>query len=97
MLETSPQGAEAAAGPLEFEERLNRLREITARLEKGRPSLEESLALYKEGVSLAAHCRQILEQAEHTVRLHTEEGLKEFTAPNAPNIPDRATGGNSGL
>ncbi|MCL1889581.1 MAG: exodeoxyribonuclease VII small subunit [Desulfovibrionaceae bacterium] len=64
--------------PLEFEEQLNRLREITDQLEKGQPSLERGLSLYKEGMDLAKDCRRILEEAEHAVRLYAEEGLKDF-------------------
>ena len=82
-------------GP-EFEEQLNRLREITDRLERGRPSLEESLSLYKEGMTLAAGCRKILDEAEHTVRLYTEEGLREFTEAGS-TAPGRADGGDDGF
>ncbi|MCL1916447.1 MAG: exodeoxyribonuclease VII small subunit [Desulfovibrionaceae bacterium] len=64
--------------PMEFEEQLNRLREITDQLEKGQPSLERGLSLYKEGVGLARDCRRILEEAEHAVHLYAEDGLKDF-------------------
>lgn len=56
-----------------------RLREITEELERGELDLDRSLALYKEGVGLASGCRQTLEQARHTVRMYTEEGLKDFS------------------
>jgi exodeoxyribonuclease VII small subunit len=68
---------------MEFEEKLERLREINEQLEKGRVSLEKSLELYKEGTSLAAECRKLLEQAGHTVRLYSGEGLRDFTLASA--------------
>lgn len=61
-----------------FEEQLARLQAITASLEKGELSLEESLALYKEGVALAAACRKTLDEAEHAVKMYTAEGLAPF-------------------
>ena len=75
MPETKP--LEPGTKPLEFEELLDRLREITDQLEKGQPGLERSLALYKEGVDVAAECRKMLERAEHIVRLHAADARPE--------------------
>ena len=61
-----------------FEEHLVRLQEITLLLEKGELSLEESLTLYKEGVGIASSCRKTLDEARHTVKMYTDEGLKDF-------------------
>lgn len=47
-----------------FEEAYNRLAETTAQLERGGLTLEQSLALYEEGVALAQRCEQLLAQAE---------------------------------
>jgi exodeoxyribonuclease VII small subunit len=49
---------------LSYEEAFNRLQETSARLEQGSLTLDQSLALYEEGVALARHCRELLEQAE---------------------------------
>jgi exodeoxyribonuclease VII small subunit len=57
---------------MKFEESMQALSEITAKLEQGGLSLEESVALYAEGVKLAASCRQELDQAALTV-----SGLKQ--------------------
>lgn len=62
-----------------FEEQLARLQLITEELERGELNLERSLALYKEGIGLASGCRKTLEQARNTVRIYTEEGLKDFS------------------
>lgn len=47
-----------------FEVALQELQAIVVQLEAGNGSLEESLALYTRGQALAAHCSQLLEQAE---------------------------------
>jgi exodeoxyribonuclease VII small subunit len=49
---------------LSFEEAYTRLSETAARLEKGNLTLDESLAMYEEGVALARHCKELLEKAE---------------------------------
>lgn len=49
---------------LSFEESYERLEEIIRKLEEGQLSLEESLALYEEGVQLARHCERTLDAAE---------------------------------
>ncbi len=63
---------------LTFEERLARLQAIVTTLEAGNSPLEESVALYKEGLALAAACREQLERARHDIRLCTEDGSVPF-------------------
>ena len=62
----------------DFERKLERLRQIVERLERGELSLEESVALYKEGVQLAQACRQDLERAKHEIALFQDGMLKDF-------------------
>ena len=52
-----------------FEESLQRLEEIVERLEDDELELEQSLALFEEGVKLAAACDQRLDEAEKKVAL----------------------------
>ena len=52
-----------------FEESMKRLEEIVSQLERGESSLDQSLKLFEEGTGLAAHCTQMLDQAEQKVRL----------------------------
>jgi exodeoxyribonuclease VII small subunit len=52
-----------------FEESLKKLEAIVDRLEKGDLSLEESLQLFEEGVSLSAACKQELDAAEGKVQM----------------------------
>jgi exodeoxyribonuclease VII small subunit len=47
-----------------FEENYKRLEEIIARLDSGNLPLDESVALYKEGMLLAQYCEQQLDNAE---------------------------------
>ena len=63
-----------------FEKRLERLREIVEALERGELPLEESLALYKEGLVLAGECGRQLEGARNEVKLVQDGLLKEFAA-----------------
>ncbi len=64
---------------LSFEERVQRLQDIVGNMERGDIPLNESVALYKEGMQLSKDCRAELEQARHDIRLLTEEGEQEFT------------------
>lgn len=63
----------------EFEKKMKRLEEITALLDSGELSLEESLKLYREGVQCSRFCREELEKAKHEVEIWNmeEDGLKE--------------------
>lgn len=77
-----PKAKNPVPKEVSFEAQLARLQVITDALEKGDLSLEESLNLYKEGVGIAASCRKTLDKARHTVKMYTEEGLKDFIAEN---------------
>lgn len=57
---------------MEFEKNMQRLSEIVVRLEQGDLTLEESVALYEEGVKLSAACSQALEQAKLKVTIQQE-------------------------
>jgi exodeoxyribonuclease VII small subunit len=54
---------------LTFDLILARLREAVERLESGELSLEQSLALYEEGVAMARRGQALLDQAEKRVEL----------------------------
>lgn len=61
-----PAGADKG---LSFEAALQRLELVVQRLEKGDLSLEESLALYEEGIQLSRLCHGKLEEAEGKIEL----------------------------
>ena len=70
-----------------FEAALARLEQIVQRLEKGELALEESLALYEEGVSLSRVCHAKLEEAEGKIEL-----LLKDARGNLVSTPFKAPG-----
>ncbi|HEY4056117.1 MAG TPA: exodeoxyribonuclease VII small subunit [Kofleriaceae bacterium] len=52
-----------------FDQLLVRLREVVTRLESGDLSLEQSLAIYEEGVQLARKGQHLLSTAEKRVEI----------------------------
>ena len=60
-----------------FEERMQRLQEIVALLEKGELPLEESVALYKEATACSKDCRLLLEQARNDLRIVQADGTTQ--------------------
>lgn len=64
---------------LSFAKAMERLEEVVRRLESGDVSLEQSLALFQEGVALSRHLGQRLDQAEARI-----ERLLEAAAGDAP-------------
>ncbi len=49
---------------LSFEDSYTRLEQVIQRLETGNLSLDESVALYEEGMQLARHCGRKLDDAQ---------------------------------
>ena len=47
-----------------FDQALDELRSVVARLEEGGLPLEESIALYERGAALHEHCTRLLDAAE---------------------------------
>lgn len=69
-----------------FEEALARLDEIVRQMETGSARLDESLALFEEGVGLVKFCTGELDRAEQKVKIvqHGENGEpdeKPFAKP----------------
>ena len=52
-----------------FEEALARLEEIVRALESGQSKLEDSLALYEEGIRLSRACNERLDDAEQKIKM----------------------------
>ncbi len=63
-----------------FEQRLERLKTIVERLERGDLPLEEGVELYKEGLALAQACGKQLESARHEVKIVSDGLVREFEA-----------------
>ncbi len=56
-----------------FEQAMNRMEEITARLADGNLGIDESLALYEEGVRLAAFCDEKLKDVQRKITVLQEK------------------------
>lgn len=54
--------------PPTYETLYARMQAIVAQLEAGELALEQALALYEEGVEVAATCQRLLDQAELRIR-----------------------------
>jgi len=71
-------------GTLTFEEALARLEGVVKELENGRQTLEKTIELFGEGISLSQFCHQQLEQAEQKITLLMTDAkgdviFKEYT------------------
>ncbi len=64
-----------------FDALLVRLREVVQKLESGELSLEQSLAVYEEGVQLARRGQQLLATAEKRVEILVSSASGIETAP----------------
>jgi exodeoxyribonuclease VII small subunit len=60
-----------------FEEQLKTLETVVDRLEKGDLPLEESLALFEQGVALSDACKKELDSAEGRVQVLLQRGRGE--------------------
>ena len=75
MASKAPKDGEA------FEVLYGRLEQTVSRLEDGGLTLEESIALYEDGMKLARRCQEMLQQAELRITRLQEsfsEGLGEL-------------------
>ena len=61
-------------GEMTFETAMSRLEEIVNLLEGGRVTLDESLKLYEEGVSLVRLCSDRLDKAEQKIKIVRLDG-----------------------
>ena len=82
------------AGNETFESRFARLQEIVRDLESGALSLEDGVALYKEGMALSQTCREQLAKARHEITLLSQEGPAPF-APMDGAPEENAPGENT--
>ena len=74
-----------------FEQALQQLEQLVQKLEKGELPLEESLALYEEGIRLSRLCHGKLEEAEGKIAMLMKDARGEVAidahgAPRAKPI-----------
>jgi exodeoxyribonuclease VII small subunit len=70
-----------------FEELFRRLEETVAKLEEGGLPLEQSLALYEEGMILAKRCQEMLDGAEVRIRQLRETLAAPAESEEVEEIP----------
>ena len=80
----SPPSAEPPA----FEQALEELEQLVAKMESGELSLEQSLAAHRRGLELARLCHKTLEQAEQQVKVLEDEMLKALPGRRAAELDE---------
>ena len=75
--------AQDASPVADFEQSMQSLEDLVARMESGEMSLEDSLAAYERGVGLYRSCQAALEQAELRVRLLADPEQPDSAQPFA--------------
>lgn len=74
---------------MNFEESLERLEDITAKLESQDISLEDSLKMFEEGIRLSRFCEKKLTEAEQKLEILKSEEINEFAKKsNNENLDD---------
>lgn len=58
---------------INFEETMQKLEQITAELEKGELTLDESVKKFEEGIKLSKECNKILEDSEKRINILINE------------------------
>lgn len=66
--------------PASFEEAVAELESLVQSMESGTLALEQSLAAYRRGARLAAHCRRLLADVQQQVKVLEADLLKPFDA-----------------
>jgi exodeoxyribonuclease VII small subunit len=64
---------------INFEKSLARLEEITQKLESGELSLDESLKLFEEGISLSRFCQKKLTETEQKIEVLKSSDMDDFS------------------
>jgi exodeoxyribonuclease VII small subunit len=75
-----------------FEGSLKRLEEIVAQLEGNKLALEQSLAIFEEGVRLVRFCTGRLDEAERRIEILLADKEGRLHAEPFPEEPEDATG-----
>jgi exodeoxyribonuclease VII small subunit len=84
MQATPPENPNQVA---EFEQSLDELEQLVARMEENELGLDESLKSFERGVALYRNCQSALEQAELRVKQLLDPGKPETAEPFDPGTP----------
>jgi exodeoxyribonuclease VII small subunit len=89
MSSRAPKADAAEPAPLSFEQVLERLEGVVTELERGELPLDQALAAFERGVTLARDGAQRLDEAERRIELLLGDGDKSALRPFDPNEPER--------
>ncbi len=70
-----------------FEQSLDELEKLVAKMEEGEQSLDDSLKSFERGVELYRNCRTALEQAELRVKLLSDPQSPDDSEDFEPETP----------
>lgn len=70
---------------LSFEEALQRLEQIVARMESGQTRLEELMKDFEEGAELVKLCNRRLDEIERRIELLVQRNGQDTAVPFAPD------------
>ena len=73
---------------MSFEEALQELEQIVAKLETGEVALEESIEIYRRGSKLRTHCAAKLKSAQARIQQLTADGKMDANGGLEPNDED---------
>jgi exodeoxyribonuclease VII small subunit len=73
---STPTQTDPSVSELSYEQAMDQLEAIVARIERGEVGLEESVKQYEQGMVLIARCREILGRAEQRVEELSKQGTK---------------------
>jgi len=82
--DTKPQDTSQIA---EFEQSLDELEKLVARMEQGDQSLDDSLKSFERGIALYRNCQSALEQAELRVKLLSDPQVPDDAEDFDPETP----------
>lgn len=85
MVHTATDDADAGNQIAQFEQSLNELEQLVARMEGGELSLDESLKSFERGIALFRNCQTALEQAELRVRVLLDPEAPDGAEPFEPD------------
>lgn len=75
--------------PVSFEQAMDKLEQIVAKLESGDVPLEKAIELFQEGMSLSQLCGQKLEQVERKIETLLEDNGNFVKKPFQPVSDER--------
>jgi exodeoxyribonuclease VII small subunit len=81
------QSTSEANQVVQFEQSLDELEKLVARMEQGDQSLDDSLQSYERGIALYRNCQTALEQAQLRVKLLYDPASPEDAEDFDPQTP----------